>query len=150
MITPRGVSTRCQPIAVRNVINYLAGVLSAPETAGRVFDIGGPEVLSYRDLMRIMAEELGLRRRWIIPIPVLTPRLSSYWIHLVTPLSHDIAGPLAEGLKNPVICREDRITGIIPRGTANGARFHPSSPVSDCGASGRDHLVYGGADRRRP
>ena len=97
MITPKWVSTRCQPIAVRNVISYLAGVLSVPETAGRIFDIGGPEVLSYRDIMRIMAQELGLRPRWLVPVPVLTPRLSSYWMHLVTPLSHDIARPLAEG-----------------------------------------------------
>lgn len=115
MITPKWVSTPCQPIAVRNVIEYLAGALSAPATTGCTFDIGGPEVMPYRDILRIMAEELGLRRRWIIPVPVLTPRLSSYWIHLVTPLTHDIARPLAEGLKNPVVCRENRITEIIPQ-----------------------------------
>ena len=63
----------------------------------------------------VMAEELGLRRRWILPVPVLTPRLSSYWIHLITPLSHHIAKPLAEGLKNPVVCRENRITQLIPQ-----------------------------------
>jgi hypothetical protein len=66
-------------------------------------------------MMRIMAEETGLGRRWIIPVPVLTPRLSSYWIHLVTPLSHSIAKPLAEGLKNPVVCREHRIMELIPQ-----------------------------------
>jgi uncharacterized protein YbjT (DUF2867 family) len=115
MITPKWVSTPCQPIAVRNVIEYLHGVLSQPETAGEVFDIGGPEVLCYRDIMAIMAEELGLRRRWVIPVPVLTPRLSSYWIHLITPLSQNIAKPLAEGLKNPVVCRENRITKLIPQ-----------------------------------
>jgi uncharacterized protein YbjT (DUF2867 family) len=115
MITPRWVRTPCQPIGVRNVIGYLVGVLSRTETRGRVFDIGGPEVLSYLEIMRIMAEELGLRRRWVIPVPVLTPLLSSYWIHLVTPLGHDIAKPLAEGLKNPVVCREDSITKIIPQ-----------------------------------
>jgi hypothetical protein len=82
---------------------------------GGVFDIGGPDVLCYRDVMRVMAEELGLRKRWILPVPVLTPRLSSYWIHLITPLSHHIAKPLAEGLKNPVICRENRITKLIPQ-----------------------------------
>ncbi len=115
MITPRWVHTLSQPIAVRNVIGYLAGCLKVPETVGGVFDIGGPEVLCYRDIMRIMAEELGVRRRWIIPVPVLTPRLSSYWIHLITPLTHDIAKPLAEGLKNPVVCREDRITLLVPQ-----------------------------------
>ena len=83
--------------------------------AGGTFDIGGPDVLCYRDIMRVMAEELGLRRRWILPVPVLSPRLSSYWIHLITPLSHHIAKPLAEGLKNPVVCRENRITKLIPQ-----------------------------------
>lgn len=115
MVTPKWVSTPCQPIAVRNVIGYLAGALSVPATTGGVFDIGGPDVMPYRDIMRIMAEELGLRARWIIPVPVLTPRLSSYWIHLVTPLSHNIAKPLAEGLRNPVICRDSRITQLIPQ-----------------------------------
>lgn len=115
MITPKWVSTPCQPIAVENVIGYLEGVLYRTETVGEVFDIGGPEVLCYRDIMRIMAEELGVRPRWVIPVPVLTPRLSSYWIHLVTPLSHDIAKPLAEGLKNPVVCREDKITHLVPQ-----------------------------------
>jgi uncharacterized protein YbjT (DUF2867 family) len=115
MITPRWVSTPCQPIGVRNVIGYLLGVLAAPETAGQVFDIGGPDVLCYRDIMQVMAEELGLGRRWVIPVPVLSPRLSSYWIHLVTPLSSAIAKPLAEGLKNPVVCREDRIRKLIPQ-----------------------------------
>src|ERR1700742_4933400 len=115
MITPKWVSTPCQPIAVRNVLGYLTGVLEHPETAGRVFDIGGPEVLTYLQIMHIMAEELHLPRRIIIPVPVLTPLLSSYWIHLVTPLSKDIARPLAEGLKNPVVAREDSITKIIPQ-----------------------------------
>jgi uncharacterized protein YbjT (DUF2867 family) len=115
MITPKWVTTRCQPIAVENVLTYLAGVLSAPESIGGVFDIGGSETLCYRDIMCIMAEELGLPRRRVIVVPVLTPRLSSYWIHLVTPLSNKIARPLAEGLKNEVVCREDRITRIIPQ-----------------------------------
>ena len=119
MITPKWVSTLCQPIAVENVVAYLVGVLSVPETAGGVFDIGGPETLCYRDIMRVMAEELGLPRRWIIPVPVLSPRLSSYWIHLVTPLSHRIAGPLAEGLKNPVVCRDDRIARLVPQKLLN-------------------------------
>lgn len=115
MITPKWVSTACQPISVTNVIGYLAGVLSRPETAGCVFDIGGPEAMCYRDIMSTMAQELGLRPRWVIPVPVLTPRLSSYWIQFITPLSHEIAKPLAEGLRNPVVCREDRITKLIPQ-----------------------------------
>ncbi len=119
MITPRWVSTPCQPIAVRNVISYLVGVLSKPETAGQTYDIGGPDALRYLEILRIMAEELRLRRRWIIPVPVLTPRLSSYWIHLITPISHSIAKPLAEGLRNPVVCRENRIRELIPQPLLN-------------------------------
>jgi uncharacterized protein YbjT (DUF2867 family) len=115
MVTPKWVSTPCQPIAIENVLTYLVGVLAAPETKGQIFDIGGREVLCYRDIMRIMAEELKLPRRWIIPVPLLTPRLSSLWIHLVTPLSSKIARPLAEGLKNEVVCREDRITRLVPQ-----------------------------------
>ena len=115
MVTPKWVTTPCQPIAVRNVIGYLVGVLAVPETTGGVFDIGGPDVFCYRDIMRIMAEELGLRRRLIVPVPVLTPRLSSYWIQLITPLSNTIARPLAEGLKNPVVCRDSRIASLIPQ-----------------------------------
>ena len=82
MITPRWVRTESQPIAVRNVLDYLLAVLDAPETTGRTLDIGGPEILSYLELMRIMAEALKLPRRWVLPVPVLTPRLSSLWIHL--------------------------------------------------------------------
>ncbi len=115
MITPRWVQTPCQPVAVRNVVNYLAGVLEAPETAGETYEIGGSDVMTYREIMRIMAEELGVPKRVVIPVPVLTPRLSSYWIHLVTPLSHAIAKPLAEGLRNPVVCRDHRIRDLVPQ-----------------------------------
>lgn len=115
MITPKWVSTACQPIAIVNVIGYLQGALSTPATTNNVYDIGGSQVLCYREIMRVMAEELGLRERWVIPVPFLTPRLSSYWIHLVTPISHNIAKPLAEGLKNPVVCRENRIVPLIPQ-----------------------------------
>lgn len=115
MVTPRWVSTPCQPIAVSNVVQYLVAALATPATTGQVFDIGGPEVLRYREIMEVMAQELGLPRRWVIPVPLLSPRLSSYWIHLVTPLSSNIARPLAEGLKNPVVCRENRIVELIPQ-----------------------------------
>jgi uncharacterized protein YbjT (DUF2867 family) len=113
MITPRWVSTPSQPIAVRNVLEYLAGCLEQPATVGRRFDIGGPDVVTYMDLMRMYAEEAGLPRRRIVPVPVLTPRLSSYWIHIVTPVPASIARPLAEGLKNPVVCRETSIRSLI-------------------------------------
>ena len=115
MVTPRWVSTEVQPIAVRNVIEYLVSTLSVAETVGRTLDIGGPDVLSYRQLMEVMAEERGLRRRLVIPVPVLTPKLSSLWIHLVTPLSHRIARPLAEGLRNRVVCRDDEAARLMPQ-----------------------------------
>lgn len=115
MITPTWVSTRCQPIAIENVLTYLVGVVSVHATTGEVFDIGGCEVLCYRDIMRTMAEELELPPRWIIPVPVLTPWLSSHWIQLITPLSNRIARPLAEGLKNEVVSRDSRITELIPQ-----------------------------------
>jgi uncharacterized protein YbjT (DUF2867 family) len=119
MVTPKWVSTLCQPIAVRNVIAYLVEALAAAETTGGVFDIGGPETMCYRDIMRVMAQELKLPRRWIIPVPFFTPRLSSYWIQFITPLSHNIAQPLAEGLRNPVVCREDSIQALIPQRLLN-------------------------------
>ena len=114
MITPRWVSTECQPIAIRDVLFYLMEVLSVPETSGRTIDIGGPDVRSYSDIMREMASALGLRPRIVIPVPVLTPRLSSLWIHLITPLDASIARPLAEGLKNRVVCRNDDATRLMP------------------------------------
>jgi len=115
MVTPRWVKTASQPIAISNVLTYLVACLSVPATVGRTLDIGGPDVVSYLKLMRIMAEERGLRRRLVIPVPVLTPHLSSLWIHLVTPLSHRIARPLAEGLRNPVVCRDDEATRLMPQ-----------------------------------
>lgn len=115
LLTPRWVQTRCQPIAVRNVLAYLVGCLHLPETSGQTFDIGCEQILTYRELMQIYAEEAGLPKRLILPIPVLTPRLSSYWIHLITPVPASLARPLAEGLSSPVLCRENRIRELIPQ-----------------------------------
>jgi len=115
MVTPRWVDTPCQPIGVRNVLHYLIGCLEQPQTIGRTFDIGQPKITNYRELMEVYAEEAGLRKRLIIPIPLLTPRLSSYWIHLVTPVPATIARPLAEGLSNPVVCSENSITTLLPQ-----------------------------------
>jgi uncharacterized protein YbjT (DUF2867 family) len=115
MITPRWIDTPCQPIGVRNVLGYLVGCLHHPEASGRTFDIGQEQVTNYRQLMEVYAEEASLPKRLIIPVPVLTPRLSSYWIHLVTPVPASIARPLAEGLSNPVICHENNIRKLIPQ-----------------------------------
>jgi uncharacterized protein YbjT (DUF2867 family) len=115
MVTPRWVETVSQPIAIDNVLTYLVGCLSEPATSGRTLDIGGADVVSYLALMRLMAEERGLRRRIVIPVPVLSPRLSAMWIHLVTPVSQQIARPLAEGLRNPVLCRDDEAARLMPQ-----------------------------------
>lgn len=115
MVTPKWVRTECQPIAIRNVVGYLIGCLEVPETVGETLDIGGSEVLTYRQILEVMAEERELPRRWILPVPVLTPKLSSLWIHLVTPLSQHIARPLAEGLRNRVVCRDDRAARLMPQ-----------------------------------
>ncbi len=114
MITPRWVRTESQPIAVRDVLFYLIAALETPATTGRTLDIGGPDVWSYARVMREMASALGLRRRLVVPVPVLTPRLSSLWIHLVTPLRASIARPLAEGLRNRVVCRSDEALRLMP------------------------------------
>jgi uncharacterized protein YbjT (DUF2867 family) len=114
MITPRWVQTPCQPIAIRNVLDYLAGCLSAPATIGQTLDIGGPDVVTYRDLIHLYAEEAGLRKRIIFPVPVLTPWLSAKWVHLVTPVPSSIAQPLAEGLSIPVVCGDNRIHDMVP------------------------------------
>lgn len=114
MVTPRWVKTESQPIAVRDVLHYLVACLRIPEKSGRTLDIGGPDVLTYRQLMDMMSGALRLRRRVILPVPVLTPRLSSLWIHLVTPISHRIARPLAEGLRNRVVCRNGEAVRLMP------------------------------------
>ena len=114
MITPRWVQTPCQPISIRNVLDYLEGCLPVPATAGQTLDIGGPDVLTYRDLIRIYAEEAGLNKRLIVPVPVLTPWLSAKWVHLVTPVPASIAQPLAEGLSIPVVCKDNRIHSLVP------------------------------------
>lgn len=114
MITPRWVKTESQPIAIRNVLHYLVACLRTPETVGKTLDIGGPDVMTYRDLMRTMTDARGLPRRLIIPVPVLTPRLSSLWVHLVTPVGYRMARPLAEGLRNRVVCRDNRAAELMP------------------------------------
>jgi uncharacterized protein YbjT (DUF2867 family) len=104
MITPRWVATRCQPIGVRDVLDYLVRALDHPEVTG-IVEIGGPDVLSYGDMIRTYARLRGLRRL-MIPVPVLTPRLSSYWVSLVSPVPAAIARPLVEGLRSEVVVRD--------------------------------------------
>src|SRR5687768_4460305 len=112
MICPRWVRSRCEPIALDQVMDYLVGILDEPRTIGQVLEIGGGEVLTYQEMMRECAAALGKRVR-IITVPVLTPRLSSYWLNLVTSVPMSIARPLVEGLRNDVITTDQRIRGWI-------------------------------------
>lgn len=113
MICPRWVYTRIQPIAVRSVLDYLVEALRAPESVGQVIEIGGADVISYGEMLTFYAEVRGLRR-WLIPVPVLTPKLSSYWVHFVTPIPASIAGPLVAGLRNEIVVRDDRARRLFP------------------------------------
>ena len=113
MVTPRWVQNECQPIAIDDVISYLVGVLEAPETAGETYEIGGPDVLTYGEILRQTARAMGRRAPVIIPVPVLTPRLSSYWVGLMTNVDSRVARPLIDGLKNAVVVRDNSIRDHI-------------------------------------
>ena len=131
MVTPKWVDTRCQPIAVRDVLRYLVDVLSVPETAGRILEIGGPDVITYRQMMAIYAEAAGLRKRVIMPLPVLTPRLSSLWVGLVTPLPRALARPLVSSLVNEVIVHDDSDPRALSRATTRLSGIgRPRTPPS--------------------
>lgn len=114
MTTPRWVDTRTQPIAVRDVLRYLVGSASIPAEVSRRFDIGGPDVLTYREMMQHYAQVAGLRKRVIIPVPVLSPRLSAHWVGVVTPVPAQLARPLVHSLSNEVVCREHDIADFVP------------------------------------
>ena len=113
MICPRWVFTRIQPIAIRNVLDYLVAALASPESTGRVLEIGGRDVLTYAGMMTGYARARGLKRR-LLAVPVLTPRLSSYWVHLVTSIPASIARPLIRGLGNEVIVRDTSALRLFP------------------------------------
>ncbi|WP_143650396.1 NAD(P)H-binding protein, partial [Streptomyces tricolor] len=114
MVTPSWVRTRIQPIAVRDVLRLLVGGAGLPDGVNRTFDIGGPDVLTYRDMMVRYARVAGLPRRLIVPVPVLTPGLSSHWVGLVTPVPASLARPLTESLRHEVVCREHDIDRYVP------------------------------------
>jgi uncharacterized protein YbjT (DUF2867 family) len=113
MITPRWVSTRTQPIAVADVVRYLVGVLEVPETAGRAFDVGGPEVLAYGEMMRRVAVIEG-RHQLVVPVPLLSPQLSSRWLALVTDVDLQTGRSLIDSMTNEVMVRDDSILALVP------------------------------------
>ncbi|MFB6205432.1 MAG: NAD(P)H-binding protein [Haloglomus sp.] len=114
MVTPRWVRTPCQPIAIDDVIEYLVGVLDVPETRADTFEIGGPEVLTYETMLRQTARLSGRREPLIVPVPVLSPGLSSRWLGLVTDVPTEVAVPLVKGLRNPVVVTDRRIESLVP------------------------------------
>ncbi len=113
MVAPRWLRSRTQPIAVRDALGYLVGVLDEPRALGETFDIGGPEVLTYQTMLLRYAAVRGLRR-WVLPVPILTPRLSSYWLYFVTSTSYALARNLVDSMKVDVVVRDDRIRAIVP------------------------------------
>lgn len=113
MVAPKWVTTKCQPIAIRNVIQYLEGVLLKEEAFHRTFDIGGPDILTYKDMLLQYAETRGLQRE-IITVPFFSPRLSSYWLLFVTSTSYALARNLVDSLHNEVVCRLTGIEKIVP------------------------------------
>ena len=114
MIAPRWVATPTQPIALADVVAYLAGVAGRREALGQTFDVGGPEVLTYREMIERVGRLRGRSPR-IVEVPFLSPRLSSYWLHLVTPVRAGVARPLIEGLRNPTVAHDERIRTLLPR-----------------------------------
>jgi len=115
MVTPKWVQTPCQPIYVDDVVAYLVGLLEHPETAGETYEIGGPEVLTYGEMLERTAAQMG-NRVVLLPVPVLTPRLSAYWVDLVTDVDRSLAHALIEGLRNPVVADDDQIRGVLDVG----------------------------------
>jgi uncharacterized protein YbjT (DUF2867 family) len=113
MVCPRWIETRCQPIDVQDMVAYLIGCLREPKTAGLSLDVGGPDIVTYRIMMETYARVRGLKRL-IITVPILTPKLSTFWVNLVTPVPSGIVNPLVEGLRNEVICRDNHIRDLIP------------------------------------
>ena len=114
MITPRWVRNRIQPIAVRDVLRYLVGCATLPPEVSRRFDIGGPDVLTYVEMMQRYAAAAGLHRRVIVPVPLLSPSLSAHWVNVVTPVPAALAKPLVRSLVNEVVCQEHDIARFVP------------------------------------
>jgi uncharacterized protein YbjT (DUF2867 family) len=114
MVTPRWVDTRIQPIAIRDVLRYLVGAAGLPPEVSRGFDVGGPDVLTYRQMMQRYAKVAGLPRRLIVPVPLLSPALSSHWVGVVTPVPNGLARPLVESLVHEVVCDEHDIARFVP------------------------------------
>ena len=114
MVVPKWVQTPCQPIGIQDTIQYLVKLLDAEATRGKTYDIGGPSTWTYQSLLRLTAEQKG-KRVYILPVPVMTPELSSHWLRLTTDVEYAIARSLAESMRNPVTVRPDYdLQSIVP------------------------------------
>lgn len=123
LVAPRWLSSRIQPIAAADVVHYLAEAASLPPDLNRTFDLGGPDVLTYADMMRGYARVTGLGRRYIATVPVLTPSLASHWVGLVTPVRAGVAKPLVGSLVHDAVCAEDDLAALVPAPPAGRTGF---------------------------
>ena len=114
VLAPSWLRSEFQPISVRNVLDYLVASLAQPLTVGRTFDIGGPDVVTFGELMQIVAAELHLRRRLMVPVPVMSPRFSALWVRALTPVPLEVSRPLVEGLQRSVVCRDREAEILMP------------------------------------
>ncbi len=119
MVTPRWVLAHSPPIALDNLLEYLLRIPTLPDTAGKILDAAGPDSLSYADMMRILADEANHRRPWIIPVPLLTPKLSSYWLHLITSVPTPVARALIEGMRQDFTADNREIQQLVPQKLLN-------------------------------
>lgn len=148
MFAPRWMDARCQPIAIANVVEYLAGCLDHPETAGQVYEIGGPDVLTWRELFHIYAEEAGLPRRLVLVLPLRIHRISIWWMNLVTPVSVALIRPLVERMRDEILCRDERLRQIVPQRLLSSreaivkalAELYRNEVASSCYDAGSTHL----------
>lgn len=151
MIAPKWLSNRIQPIAVRDVLHYLVAAAELDPGHSRTFDIGGPDVLTYREMIMRYAQISGLRRRLVITVPVLTPELASLWIGLVTPVPTGIARPAVGSLVHDVICQEQDLAGLVGEPEGGGMPFEDAvrealagdhaDPLPEAGSAPPGHLT---------
>ena len=135
MLAPKWLDNRIQPIAVRDVLHYLVAALELPAHSNRTFDVGGPDVLTYREMIQRFAQVTGLRRRLVVTVPVLTPGLASLWVGLVTPVPAGLARPLVASLVHEVVCREHDLDDLV--GAPPGGALGYDAAVADA-VAGRD------------
>jgi uncharacterized protein YbjT (DUF2867 family) len=146
MTTPKWVRNKIQPIAIDDVLHYLAGAATAPVPSSRTWDVGGPDVMEYGEAMQIYADVAGLRRRLIVVLPFLTPTIASWWVGLVTPIASGLARPLVESLECDAVMLNHDIDTIIPAPEGGPAGYRDSvvSALRQDGTApsgGRRHLL---------